>query len=489
MWKNWTKSDKIITIIQLVVSAIFAYLIKKLLPFKYWIVVVVVLVLLFFLVFRKLKKTNQRIEESKRRELKNHLRKKKTAPKILSVIISIILAVVSVVAGQGLGALSDIASGTYQTQAVSVIVKAESSYEELQDIEGKTLGIVQALDTENTEEALDEIQNEEKVSVTIVEYTSVIEAAEALLNDEVDAILLNEAYRGIIEDSYGTFSSDTKVIYQHEIKQELSSLIKSDKKVTKDSFNVYISGIDTYGTVSTVSRSDVNMIVTVNPNTNQILMTSIPRDYYVPLATSGAKDKLTHAGIYGVEESMATLENLFGIEIDYYVRVNFTSLITIVDALGGITVYNDQAFTSYHTHQYYPEGNINMDGEMALEFVRERYGLSGGDNDRVKNQQKVLAAMIDKAISPAIIANYNSLLSAASSSIMTNMSSKEIQSLIQMQLDDMPTWNIQQMSVTGTGSSSSSCYSMPGTSVYVMEPDYNSVNEASAKIKEVEGAE
>lgn len=485
---HWAKSDIIVLVVQLVTSIVFAYLVKKVLPFKYWIVVALLLALACALVCRKVQSLVGRIARSKRQRLRDYLSRKKKRVKILSGVLSFILALVSVVASQGLGALSTITGGSYQTQVISVIVKAESSYQELKDMDGKKLGLVQGLDKENTEKALEEIQNKEKVSVTTVGSSSVVGLSEALLNEKVDAMLLNEAYRGLIEDSNGTFSNDTRIIYQYEIKQELN-LFGSNKKVTKESFNIYLSGIDTYGSISTVSRSDVNMIVTVNPKTKQILMTSIPRDYYVELASYGEKDKLTHAGIYGVEESMATLENLFGIEIDYYARVNFTSLINIVDALGGITVYNDQAFTSYHTYDYYPEGNIDMDGETALEFVRERYGLSGGDNDRVKNQQKVLKALIDKAISPAIIKNYSQLLDAASESVVTSMSSKDIQSIIQMQLNDMSSWEIQQVSVTGTGSSSSSCYSMKGTSVYVMEPDYQSVNEAAAKIEEVMDAE
>ncbi|MBR2713245.1 MAG: LCP family protein, partial [Kiritimatiellae bacterium] len=187
----------------------------------------------------------------------------------------------------------------------------------------------------------------------------------------------------------------------------------------------------------------------------------------------------------GVEESMATLEKEFGITLHYYARVNFTSLIKIVNALGGINVYNDQSFTSYHTHDYYPKGEMYMDGETALEFVRERYGLANGDHDRVKNQQKVLTAMLKKAMSPSIIKNYGKLMDAVSGSFTTNMDAKEIQSLIQMQVDDMASWNFEQISVNGTGTKSTSCYSMPGQSVYVMKPDYDTVNNAIERINSV----
>lgn len=186
---------------------------------------------------------------------------------------------------------------------------------------------------------------------------------------------------------------------------------------------------------------------------------------------------------------MATLENLFGIEIDYYARVNFTSLITIVDALGGSVVNNPEEFSSKYSQYHYPAGEITLHGEEALFFVRERYNLSGGDNDRVKNQQRVLAAMIDKAISPAIITNYSNILSAVSGSVMTNMSSEAIQDLIQMQLDDMSPWTMEQISVAGTGSTSSTCYSSVGSELYVMEPDYESVETAIEEIEKVRRGE
>ena len=485
MKQTWTKSDFFVVTVQIGLSVVFLYLVKKVLPMRYWLIVVALLVLAGVYVFRKVAKLAKSISNSKRRKLREYRIRKKKLVKGFSCFISVILFIGSVVAGQGLGTLDQIAGSLVQTQVISVVVRNESSYEQLQDLEGQTLGVVQAVDQENTAAALKEIEAEVMVSQN--EYSSVIDMAAALMNGNVESILLSEAQRGIIEDENGAFTTETRVIYEYKVRQKLS-LVDSGVKVTKESFNIYLSGIDTYGEISSVSRSDVNMVVTVNPKTKQILMTSVPRDYYVELASYGVKDKLTHAGIYGVEESMKTLENLLGIEIDYYARVNFTSLINIVDALGGITVYNDQAFTSYHTYDYYPVGEIEMDGECALEFVRERYGLANGDNDRVKNQQKVLKALIDKAISPAIITNYNDILDAASGSFATSMSSKEIQKIIQMQLKDMSPWSVEQVSVSGTGSSSSTCYSMPGRSVYVMEPDYSSVEAATQKINEVANA-
>lgn len=478
-------TDIIVYLIQFILSIVMIILLEKVLPLKYWKIVVgglAFLWVLFIVISMILTRKSCKIENAKkRRKLKN----KKLVLQIISIFFSMILAIGSALAREGLDTIANISNAAYQTQVVSVVVKNESSYEKIADLDAKTIGVVEKLDSENTEKALNEIENVEKVSIDAEYFASAGEVADALIVGEVDAVMFNEAYRGLIEDVNENFTSNTRIIYQYEIQEELE-MKTPEIDISYEPFNVYISGIDTYGPVSSVSRSDVNMIVTVNPKTKKILMTSIPRDYYVELASFGALDKLTHAGIYGVEESMMTLENLFGIEIDYYARVNFTSLVTMVDALGGVTVDNPQEFESYHTHEFYPKGRIEMDGKTALEFVRERYGLEGGDNDRVKNQQRVLAAMIDKAISPAIIKNYSSILNAVSDSVMTNMSSEDIQKLIQMQLNDMSPWEIEQISVIGTGSKSTNCYSAPGYNLYVMEPNYESVQIASDKINKTE---
>ncbi len=477
-------TDMLIAGAQIGASLIFAYLVKKVLPMKYWIIVAAVLILLAVFVCTKIVSYAARIYKFQGKKLAVSLSRRKLVVKIFSAVLSLVLIAGCLTAAKGLGALDNISGGNYQTKLITVIVKADSSYEKLKDIKGKTLGYVAE---EDVNKALKFIEDKEKVDVEEQMMESSMILGEALLNGEVEAIILNEAYRGLIEDEYGTFSTDTRIIYEYEEKKEVQ---RTDTKidVTEDAFNIFISGIDTYGKVSTVSRSDVNMIVTVNPTTKEILMTSIPRDYYAELASFGVRDKLTHAGIYGVEESMATLENEFDIKIHYYAKVNFTSLIKIVDALGGINVYNDQSFTSYHNHEYYPKGEIYMDGRTALEFVRERYGLANGDYDRVKNQQKVLKAMINKAISPAIITNYGDIMDAVSGSISTSIDAKDIQKLIQMQVNDMASWNMEQISVTGKGTTSTSCYSMPGQKVYVMQPDYDSVKAATQKINSVMNA-
>ena len=457
--------SRIVLVIQLALSCALMFFFRNIVPVKYMGIAGAVLVGLVLLLF-----------------LGVYLSSKKSRKVLVgifvafSLIVSVVLGAGLVVVNQGLSTLDSVTEAEYQTHVISLVVLNESKYEALVDLNGQTVGVVKNLDSENVSKALDEIADVEKVSLTTVSYESIMDAALALMDGEIESLLVNEAYRGLMADNVAGFEDDTRVIYQYEYKEELV-VENSSLDVTSDAFNIVISGIDTYGPVSTVSRSDVNMIVTVNPTTKKILLTSIPRDYYVKLASFGAYDKLTHAGVFGVEESMNTLSDLFGIEIDYYVKVNFTSLITIVDALGGITVDNPRAFKGFAA------GEIELDGREALSFSRERYSFSGGDNERVRNQQRVLTGIINKLMSPTVVKNYADVLDAISGCFVTNMTSEEIQSLIQMQISDMSPWDIEMIAVTGTGSSSTTCFAMPGYSLYVMKPNYDSVEEATAQIE------
>lgn len=257
---------------------------------------------------------------------------------------------------------------------------------------------------------------------------------------------------------------------------------KIEKPEGSGVFAVYLSGIDVYGSITRKSRSDVNIIAIVNPDTNKILLINTPRDYFVeiPGVTNGEKDKLTHAGIYGVNTSMSTLEQLYGVELDYYLRVNFTSFEKIVDELGGITVSSKYAFSSRgYTFQ---KGDNYLNGKAALVFCRERYSFAAGDNQRGKNQQEVIKAIIKKACSPAILPAANDILDSVRSNIDTNMPEELIQSLIRKQLEDGKEWDIETLAATGSGDSRVT-YSMPGMKVYVMLPNANSIKSIKEAIK------
>ena len=265
-------------------------------------------------------------------------------------------------------------------------------------------------------------------------------------------------------------------------------------KITKEPFVVYLSGVDNRGELTEKARSDVNILAVVNPTPKQAALINTPRDYYVDLAGTDSKDKLTHAGLYGVETSMATLGNLYGVNVEHYLRINFAGFINIIDAIGGVDVYSDQAFTSVGSPGYYDpttfaEGWNHLDGKSALAFARERHAFKTGDIQRGINQMKVIDAMVNKLKSPALLMGFSKLMDAAADCFVTSLSQEQISALVRMQLGDLANWDIQSYTVTGSGAKSTKCYSAKGQSLYVMKPDENSVNEAKALIAAVLGGE
>ena len=265
-------------------------------------------------------------------------------------------------------------------------------------------------------------------------------------------------------------------------------------KITKEPFVVYLSGVDNRGDLTEKARSDVNILAVVNPETKQAALINTPRDYYVDLAGTDSKDKLTHAGLYGVETSMATLGNLYGVNVEHYIRINFAGFIRIIDAIGGVDVYSDQAFTSVGSPGYYDpttfaEGWNHLDGKSALAFARERHAFKNGDIQRGINQMKVIDAMVEKLKSPALLMSFSKLMDAMADCFVTSLSQEQISALVRMQLSDLSSWDIQSHSVTGTSAKSTKCYSAKGQSLYGMKPDENSVNEAKALIAAVLGGE
>ena len=265
-------------------------------------------------------------------------------------------------------------------------------------------------------------------------------------------------------------------------------------KITKEPFVIYLSGVDTRGELTENARSDVNILAAVNPATKRVALINTPRDYYVDLAGTDSKDKLTHAGLYGVETSMATLGGLYGVSVDHYIRINFAGFIQIIDALGGVDVYSDQAFTSVGSPGYYDpttfvEGWNHLDGKSALAFARERHAFASGDIQRGINQMKVIDAMLNKIKSPALLMGFSKIMDAASDCFVTSFSQDQISALVRMQLSDLAEWEIESYTVTGSSSSSTKCYSAKGQKLYVMKPDDASVNKAKEMIASVLGGE
>lgn len=408
------------------------------------------------------------------------------------IVVTVLLVIFSIIAAISLFAfksLIDVAdnmneSASYSEIEMSVVVPADSSISDVTE-----LSSVQAptnADGSNIDALISQIKSDKGVDLATETVDSYQAAYENLINGSSQAMVLNSAYSSLLELSYDDYESNLKTIYTYKIKKSVSSEAKSsDANV----FNIYISGIDTYGSISTVSRSDVNIILTVNMNTHKILMTTTPRDSYVQIPDGGADqyDKLTHAGIYGVETSEKTLENLYGIDIDYYARINFTSFVSLIDAIGGVTVYNDQAFTSLHGNYNFEVGNINLSsGEEALGFVRERYSLTNGDYDRGNNQLKVIQAIINKLTSFSSISNYSTIISTLQDSVQTDMSLDTMMSLANTQLDSGKKFTITSQEVTGTGSTGElTSYAMPTASLYMIQLDDASVASASQAIKDV----
>lgn len=278
------------------------------------------------------------------------------------------------------------ATSNYSEYSMSVVVLKDSEINNVTQLDSVT-GPTET-DSDNIQKLIADIKTTQSKDLAVEQSASYLAAYKSLISGDAKAIVLNSVFENIIEAEYPDYASKIKKIYTKKLTKDVAA-----PKVSKNqSFNIYISGIDTYGPISSVSRSDVNILMTVNRDTKKILLTTTPRDSYVPIADGGnnQKDKLTHAGIYGVDSSIHTLENLYGVDINYYVRLNFTSFLKLIDLLGGVDVYNDQDFTSLHGQYHFPVGNVHLDSEKALGFVRERYSLADGDRDRGRNQQKSL---------------------------------------------------------------------------------------------------
>ncbi|MGO5054889.1 LCP family protein [Holdemanella porci] len=385
------------------------------------------------------------------------------------IIFSFLVILISVAYGLGDYYLYSTAStlNTVTEQAakskntVSLIVMAESTKEDVQDINGSKIGVLTNINKEGTKKSLNDI-SKQNIGYSTEKFDNVPAMLQALYEGQVDAIILNEAYRSNVSEieNYENFNNETKVIHQtvYYTKEANNSLAVSD--ITSKPFTILITGNDSFGALDEVSRSDVNMIVTINPLTSTILMTSIPRDAFVTevcddyACNYGVEDKLTHTGIYGADTTKDTLENLLDIDINYIFRVNFSSMIDIVDALGGIDIdvaegmavsrfYSDSTLEGVH------EGQNHLNGKRALAYSRERKAYLDGDVQRARNQQQVLQAMFKKASSPEIITKYSNILKVVGKAFDTNMTTKEITSFIKYQLQASPSWKFEQYVLKG----------------------------------------
>lgn len=466
---NFVTTAQITLFLQLVLSIVFVcfLFVLNILPTFFTVGIVLVLFILFlvtYLLQRKSKKISVRSVLSR----------------IISVALSIFLLVGCVYIRRTDSSINTIGNDHYETIVYSVVVMQESSIKDISGLTGKKVNINVSLNNDLSTKAKKKVDGQ----VSNIQwsfspnYTSL---SDSLYNNECDAIVINEAYRGIIEETHPDFDIETRVLYTIDVAKNVT---ESAKNITNGVFNIFISGIDTAGPIGTVSRSDVNMVLSVNMNTHEILMTSIPRDMYVKLKSFNAYDKLTHSGIYGIDETVGTIENFLDISINYYVRVNFSSLIQLVDAIGGIDVYSDQELDLGEYH--YDLGINHLNGEEALRFARERHSYATGDLHRTQNQQEVLTAIIQKMISFNTIANYDEVLTAVEGVFNTNMPTEDIKSIAKHQVENRTSWNITHQYVTGTGTSMYGLYSMPESYLYTTIPDENALAKCKQAIDNVQ---
>ena len=471
---------KLVTIIQIAVSAVTVFLLLQadLLPGKLVILVAVVLVALV-VAFALLMKRKIRLVRF-----------------LIGLILALLVSAGMVYADLRLyeltHTLKNITDSTEETTRVGVYVLEEDPAQSIEDMSGYTFGILESQAREETDNVVDQINADLGTGIGTQAYADAAGLAEGLLGRDCGAIILNEGFVDMITETEGYEDFDSRI--REVTYYEWASVITENPEVQEEAdpingdgiFTMYISGIDTFGDVSTRSRSDVNIMAVVNTNTRQVLLVSTPRDYYVPLSISnGVKDKLTHAGIYGVNVSMDTLSMLYDIDIDYYFRVNFSGFEQVIDALGGVTVQSDYSFDAGGYH--YEEGANYVNGEEALAFARERYSFAEGDRQRGKNQMAVITGVINKLLSPAVLNDFSGLMSGLEGSFETDLPYEALAGLVRQQLSDGGAWNVVSYSVDGSGSRAST-YSM-SSKAYVMVPDESTVNHAKQLITMVENGE
>ena len=472
---NNKKIFNIIGIISVIIAIIFGIMLYALgmIPEKYLLIVYVTFILLYLMLTILVFKKNI-----------------KSSIKVFCIVLFVIF---DIVFGMGIRYISKtisfvdiINNELFQKEEFYIMVLKDSDLKELDDLKDKNIGIYSSLNSDKAIETLDK-----KVKTSQKKYTDTILMFDDLNDNKLDAVLINGSIKNLFGDELKDTASDLKELYTLSvpIKKADTEVLKV-VDVTRKPFNIYVAGGDAYGSIDNVTNTDVNMIITVDPVNKKILLTSIPRDYYVNLPSFGedAYDKLTHAGYYGIEESIKAVEKLLDIDINYYVKVNFSTIEGIVDAIDGVDVYSDYSFRCdiYPNYYSFKKGNNHLNGSQALSFARERHAFYDGDVQRVKNQQKVIEAVIKKITSSTkLVTNFTRILDSVSSSLSTNMDSKSINKFVKMQLNDMNSWTIESQNLTGTDYSSTKTYTFPGLNLYVMKRDDESINNAKQNINKI----
>lgn len=420
---------------------------------------------------------------------------KNVVSKIVCIVLTLFICVASCMCGYYISKTQNVLSSItnvakHAKNTVSVVVKESSSIKNKSQLNGVSVGSLR-LNEQGSKKVLKELSNE-GIVLNRTEYDSMTALLEAFYNGEVDSIIINESSRSQILDmeAYSNFDSNTRIVYQTSYKVKNNDSATSVSDITSKPFNVLISGSDTRGGFDENGRSDVIMIATVNPKTHTILLTSVPRDFYVTTACDagdgcmqGALDKITHTGIHGTNTTKRTVEQLLGIEINYTFKVGFDTVTKLVDTLGGVDVYVEPGYAVHNEYINVKEGVNHLYGEEALEYARERYAYAEGDRQRTKNQQQVLMGIVKEATKPSVITNYAAIMDTMANTFSTTMSNAEITDLIKYQLNNNPTWKMEQYMVDGTGDTLM-CAEL-GDAASVMVPDQSTVKMAKDKINAV----
>ncbi len=433
----------------------------------------------------------------------SHNKKKCNLRRILGYFLSVLVVVVLLLASRGISKIKETMDAVTQTTQVSAVfelyVLKDDAADSLEDVQDYKIAVIESVDSENTKIVLDAMESSFGQAVQSVNYDNLFVMVDALYEKEIGALLINSAYVDLITEfeNYTDFLKRVKCIWQYDIHQSVDIDIddNSEKEIVVEEkseyapFIVYISGSDTLSRTLKTSRSDVNILAVVNPQTEQILLVNTPRDYYIPNpAGNGALDKLTHCGIYGINCSVQALSDLYDEEILYYGQINFTGFETLIDAIGGVDVYSDVEFSLPDINCYYKQGWNHLNGTQALVFARVRHGLKGGDNARGQNQMQVIKAVINQISAENIITNYSEIMDSLQGMFATNISSEKISSLVKLQLSEMPHWDVKSYAVTGHGDSAKT-YSIPGMNAYVMRPNQETVDHAKMLINKVMSGE
>ena len=513
-YKKWTLFSSFMVVLLLVSEIYAVVMIHKLgmVPFKYMVAGIVFLafftaitVLFYFLGVRG---------KGRKKKKKNTLM---YVRRVFAVILTICIVCGSLYVAKAVSKVKKTVDKVTQTETVTVAmmgvyVMADNNVSELADTKDYAFAIMSDYDIGNTEYAVNFLNNALGKTITTVSGADITEATRMLYDGTAQALVVNEAYAAVLPDleEFGDFETKTKLLYEIPIKEEQSIATPTpvvvdevenvDKEeiaptpeeretfsVTEDPFIIYLSGSDTRSKILDRSRSDVNILMVVNPSTKQVLLLNTPRDYYVAnTAGGGTYDKLTHCGIYGIDCSVSTLENLYGVNVDYYAQINFTGFETLIDELGGVTIESPCGFQSSHGDYYFQKGENQVDGHQALCFARERYAFGSGDNQRGKNQMTIIKAVIKKLTSDGgtLLSNYSGILDSLSGMFVTSMSSDDISSLVKMQLNDNASWEVYNFAVTGKGGMDYT-YSIPYAKAYVMYQNSTLVNKASGLMEKM----